>query len=82
MMFLRKLIEEQVDMALQESLRGTFNLNLFKALKSLDEIHKYVKDSKLQFLGEGLGRQVYLLSSSKVLKLFLEFLNFRCFILH
>jgi hypothetical protein len=69
MMFLRKLIEEQVDMALQESLRGTFNLNLFKTLKSLDEIHKYVKDSKLQFLGEGLGRQVYLLSSSKVLKL-------------
>lgn len=68
-MLLKQLIEEQIDLALQESLKGTFSLNAFKTLKSLDEIHEYVKNSKLQFLGEGLGRQVYLLSSSKVLKL-------------
>jgi hypothetical protein len=68
-MLLKQLIEEQIDLVLQESLKGTFSLNAFKTLKSLDEIHQYVKNSKLQFLGEGLGRQVYLLSSSKVLKL-------------
>lgn len=69
MNLLKQLIEEQAGQVLQESLRGTFDLNLFKTLKSLGQIHEYVQGAGLQFLGEGLGRQVYLLSSSKVLKI-------------
>jgi len=68
---LKELFTEE-DSGLEERLRPMkgqiFSLRVFKSLKTIEEMTEYV-ESRLELLGSGSARKVFILSSKTVLKL-------------
>jgi len=69
--FLKEYIEELV----QEGLRKGFWLNYFRALPTLEAMHAYIKSSGIPYLGSGSSRDVYSISTGKVLKIAINVLD-------
>ncbi|MFA6049704.1 MAG: hypothetical protein WC761_00635 [Candidatus Paceibacterota bacterium] len=65
---IESFVSEALSEALDEKLRGGFDLNLFKQMRDPIERERYAMNN-LTHLGEGSSRTVYALSSGKVLKL-------------
>lgn len=65
-----KLVEHVVEEALNEKLRAKgFNIREFKALASIQEMAEYCREKGLKYLGAGVSRITYLLSSGKAIKI-------------
>lgn len=65
---LKEFIDMVVEDSLDEKLRGGFDLNNFKRLKSPEERTAYAKEYLTLKLGEGGSRDAWALSTGKVLK--------------
>lgn len=65
---LRAIIHEEVGEAIRQAGSRPFDINIFKSLRSAYEAAEYA-DERLEELGTGSSRKVFLLSSGKVLKI-------------
>ena len=65
---LREYVDLVVEDSLDERLRGGFDLNQFKRLKTPEERSAYAKEHLTLKLGEGSSRDAWALSTGKVLK--------------
>lgn len=62
-------LKEYIDELVKEGLRKGFWFNRFRNLPTLEAMHAYIKTSGIPYLGSGSSRDVYSISTGKVLKI-------------